>query len=120
PGIGCPVIASLAWADAVLIVTAPTLSGQSDLRRVAALARHFGITAYVCVNKWDINHEIARAVEAECSTDGLRFMGRIPYDAAVPRSIVQGRPLVETGDGPAAAAVRKLWTTLAAELNAAD
>ncbi|NQT85798.1 4Fe-4S binding protein, partial [bacterium] len=37
PGIGCPVIASLAGADAALIVTEPTLSGKSDLLRVARL-----------------------------------------------------------------------------------
>jgi MinD superfamily P-loop ATPase len=112
PGIGCPVIASLAGADAVLIVSEPTLSGQSDLRRVAQLARHFDIPAHVCVNKWDINEETTEQIEAECRQEGWHLAGRIPYDDAVPHAIVAGQPLVERSDGPAAKAVRKLWDAL--------
>lgn len=51
PGIGCPVIASITGATAVLIVTEPTLSGEHDLLRVFSLARHFDLPTYVCVNK---------------------------------------------------------------------
>ncbi len=113
PGIGCPVIASLAGADAVLIVSEPTLSGKSDLGRVARLAAHFSIPALVCVNKWDINEALTREIEAESEAAGCRIVGRIPYDDAVPRSIVQGVPLVEHDDGPAAQAVRALWHNIA-------
>jgi len=117
PGIGCPVIASLAGADAVLIVTEPTLSGKSDLARVARLAAHFDIPALTCVNKWDINPELADASDAEAAAAGCQAVGRIPYDAAVPRSIVRGVPLVEFDDGPAAQAVRAVWQAVAAALN---
>ena len=113
PGIGCPVIASLAGAHCVLIVTEPTLSGKSDMERVARLARHFDIPALVCVNKWDINEAIARDIELQCDAGGQRLVGRIPYDPAVPRSIVDGVPLVEDGDGPAARALRELWQRVA-------
>ena len=119
PGIGCPVIASLAGADCVLIVTEPTLSGQSDMGRVARLAAHFGIPALVCVNKWDINEAVTAEIEAEAQTNGCRSVGRIPHDAAVPRSIVRGQPLVDCDDGPAAQAVRKLWHNVASALTAA-
>ena len=54
PGIGCPVIASMGGADMVLVVTEPTVSGEHDLGRVLALAKHFDIMASVCVNKWDL------------------------------------------------------------------
>ena len=113
PGIGCPVIASLAGADRVLIVTEPTLSGKSDMTRVAALADFFQIPALVCVNKWDINEDVAHDIEATCQAGGYKLVGRVPYDAEVPRSIVEGVPLVEYGDGPAAQAVRALWITVA-------
>jgi len=112
PGIGCPVIASLAGADAVLVVTEPTLSGKSDMERVASLAAHFAIPTLVCVNKWDINEDLTREIEAYCSNGGPRLAGRIPYDPAVPRSIVAGEPLTEHSDGPAACAVRELWNTV--------
>ncbi len=114
PGIGCPVIASLAGANAILIVTEPTLSGKSDMGRVARLAAHFSIPALVCVNKWDINEGLTAEIEAESRSGGYRLAGRIPYDPAVPRSIVEGVPLVETDAGPAAQAVRTLWQTVAA------
>ena len=114
PGIGCPVIASLAGASAVLIVTEPTLSGKSDMSRVARLAAHFQIPALVCVNKWDINEGITEEIEAEAKAGGYRVVGRVPYDPAVPRSIVEGVPLVESDDGPAAQAIRALWHTVAA------
>jgi MinD superfamily P-loop ATPase len=113
PGIGCPVIASLAGASAVLIVTEPTLSGKSDLGRVARLAAHFSIPTLVCVNKWDINEALTREIEAESEAGGCRIVRRIPYDNAVPRSIVQGVPLVESDDGPASRAVRALWDAIA-------
>jgi len=114
PGIGCPVIASLAGADAVLIVAEPTLSGKSDMGRVARLASHFQILALVCVNKWDINEGITGEIEAEAAAGGYRVLGRVPYDPAVPRSIVEGVPLVEADNGPAAEAVRTLWHSVAA------
>ena len=41
PGVGCPVIASVGGATAVLIVTEPTVSGVHDMQRVAQLAAHF-------------------------------------------------------------------------------
>ncbi len=113
PGIGCPVIASLAGADCVLIVTEPTLSGKSDLGRVARLAAHFGVPALVCVNKWDINEAITAQIEAESQAGGCHLVGRIPHDAAVPRSIVEGVPLVECDSGPAAQAVRAVWHNVA-------
>jgi len=65
PGIGCPVIASIAGADIALVVTEPTLSGLHDLRRVIDLTRHFGIGTLVCINKWDLNEDIAAQIEAQ-------------------------------------------------------
>ncbi|MFW5837799.1 MAG: 4Fe-4S binding protein, partial [Desulfovibrionaceae bacterium] len=41
PGVGCPVIASLTGADACLVVTEPTKSALSDLKRIIQLTRHF-------------------------------------------------------------------------------
>ena len=41
PGIGCPVIASIGGASALLIVTEPTVSGIHDMKRAIELAAHF-------------------------------------------------------------------------------
>jgi len=55
PGIGCPVIASIAGADMALLVVEPTVAGVHDLERVLGTTRHFGVPALVCLNKADVN-----------------------------------------------------------------
>jgi len=112
PGIGCPVIASVTGATAVLAVTEPTLSGEHDLERVLMLARHFGMTAAVCVNKWDINADATQRIERRAVALGAVIVGRIPYDRAVTDAQVQGKTVVEHGDGPAARGIRQTWEKL--------
>jgi len=110
PGIGCPVIASLAGVDAALAVTEPTPSGLHDLRRVLQVAAHFGVPAAVCVNKWDINPELTEEVEQVAREMGAPPLGRIPFDEAVAASTAEGVPLVEfVANGPARKAVVGLW-----------
>lgn len=112
PGIGCPVIASVTGATAVLAVTEPTLSGEHDLERVLALTQHFGMRATVCVNKWDINPNAAERIERRAAALGAVIVGRIPYDRAVTDAQVQGKTVVEHGDGPAARGIRQTWEKL--------
>ena len=109
PGIGCPVIASITGSDFVLIVTEPTLSGMHDLGRVVDLTKHFGIPAGICVNKWDLNREIASAIEDDAVNRGLTAFGRVRYDRAVTEAQVHRKCIVEHGDSGAAADVRQLW-----------
>jgi MinD superfamily P-loop ATPase len=109
PGIGCPVIASVAGADMVLGVAEPTLSGRHDLERLAGLAVHFGIPMLVCINKADLNTEVAAAIDGWCGTRGIPVVGRIPYSRRFTQAQVQGKSLVELGDGAAARAVREVW-----------
>jgi MinD superfamily P-loop ATPase len=111
PGIGCPVIASVTGASSALAVTEPTVSGEHDLERVLALARHFAIPAAVCVNKWDLNGEMTDRIEAKARRAGVRVVGRIRYDRAVTLAQMQERAVVET-DGPAAEDVRHVWYCL--------
>jgi MinD superfamily P-loop ATPase len=109
PGLGCPVIASVAGADAALIVTEPTLSGVHDAERVGELLRHFGIIAFMCVNKWDINPGIAEAIETAAAESGIESVGRIRYDDAVTRAQIEGLSLVEFAEDGAALDVRNVW-----------
>jgi len=109
PGIGCPVIASVTGATAVLAVTEPTLSGEHDLERVLKLARHFGLRTLVCVNKWDINPEMTEQIEREAAEAGAALAGRVPYDQSVTDAQVNGKTVVEHADGPAARSIRQVW-----------
>lgn len=112
PGVGCPVISSVTGADHVLIVTEPTLSGLHDMDRALELVRGFRIPASVIVNKADINPEVADSIEKRAEESGAKVLGRIPYDSAVIRAMVQCRCVVEESHGPAGTAVRKIWERL--------
>jgi MinD superfamily P-loop ATPase len=111
PGIGCPVIASLTGASQVLVVTEPTVSGEHDLERVLSLARHFQIPAAICVNKFDINEEMAKRIEDRAVSAGATIAGRIRYDASVTRAQIQKKAVVEL-DTPGAADMKQLWKNL--------
>ena len=121
PGTGCPVIASITGADAVVIVTEPTMSGQHDLERVASLARHFAIPFSVIVNKADINKTMADATESWCARNGVPFLGMIPYDRAVTKAQIEGKSVIEhqikcgvdkTGNRDVSQLIAKAWDLL--------
>lgn len=111
PGIGCPVIASVTGATAVLVVTEPSVAGEHDLERVLALTRHFGIPTSVCINKWDINPAMSEQIENKARQSGARVLGRVRYDPAVTKAQIQKRTVVET-DAPCAEDIRNLWKQL--------
>ena len=112
PGIGCPVIASVTGANAVLVVTEPTQSGVHDLERVLNLTNHFNIRTAVCVNKHDLNYQMTDSIEAICADRGVVWAGTIPYDISVTAAMVERKSLVEFDQGPATASVRKVWAKM--------
>ena len=111
PGIGCPVIASITGAALVLAVTEPTVSGEHDLKRVLSLARHFKVPAAVCVNKWDLNPELADGIEAKAREAGALVVGRVRYDRGVTQAQMQGRAVVETA-AASGEDIRRVWAEL--------
>ena len=112
PGIGCPVIASITGSDFVLAVTEPTVSGQHDLERVMELTRHFNIPTAVCVNKCDINPEIAERIERTAGQSGVAVLGKIPYDPAVTQAQLMARSVVEYRDGSLKRHIERLWRSV--------
>jgi len=117
PGVGCPVIASIGGASAVLIVTEPTVSGKHDLERVAQLADHFKVPAMICVNKFDINLELTREIEKYAATKGLPCLGRIPFDPVFTQAMIQAQTVFEyDGQSTVGRAIRSTWQQLAEKL----
>jgi MinD superfamily P-loop ATPase len=112
PGIGCPVIASLAGADLALVVTEPTMSGLHDLERVVELARHFNIQSAVCINKFDLNEDMAESIERRSAELGAQVIGRVPYDIGVTKAQLQRKSVVEYSDGNVAREIKGMWKTL--------
>jgi len=120
PGIGCPVIASITGADLALIVTEPTLSGLHDLARVADLTKHFGIATFVCVNKWDLNKDLASEIETQAGQRGLKVAGKIRYDRAVTEAQIQMKSVVEYHKDGVATDIRQLWAEMSLAMQKLD
>jgi MinD superfamily P-loop ATPase len=112
PGIGCPVISSITGVNIAVIITEPTVSGLSDLKRVAKLAKHFDIPVAVCINKYDINPGVAREIIEYCNDSQIEVLGKIPYDIAFTRAQIQGVSLLEYDKGELSDRVISIWENL--------
>lgn len=92
-GIGCPVIASLKGTDHAVLITEPTPSGFSDLKRVLEVVNHFGVDYSIVINKWDINKEMSRKIEKFA---GWRLIGKISFDKGIFKAVSELKPIMET------------------------
>ncbi|MFB0518064.1 MAG: ATP-binding protein [Acidobacteriota bacterium] len=109
PGIGCPVISSIAGSDLVLIVCEPSLSGIHDMRRAAELAAHFAIPAAVCINKCDINNDVSESIKSYSLENNLQLVGEIPFDTSVIEAMVQRKSIVERSRGSVTHEIENMW-----------
>jgi MinD superfamily P-loop ATPase len=117
PGVGCPVIASIGGAGAVLIVTEPTVSGKHDMERVVQLAAHFKVPAMICVNKFDLNLALTRDIEKYAEDRNIACLGRIPFDPIFTKAMIQAQTIFEyDGQSTVGEAVRGTWRRLAQKL----
>ncbi|ADU62956.1 MAG: ATP-binding protein [Pseudodesulfovibrio sp.] len=118
PGIGCPVISSLAGTDLAVLVTEPTPSGIHDLMRVAELCDGFKVKVGVIINKWDINPGQADAIESYCTGKGYTVISRFPHDRAVTDAMVNRQVLTEYDHGHLADTLKAAWADTLALLDA--
>jgi len=117
PGVGCPVIASVGGASAVLIVAEPTVSGLHDMERVARLAAHFKVPVMVCVNKFDLNFDQTVAIEKLAKENSMTTVGRIPFDPVFTESMVQGQTVLEyVGNSKIRSSIGEIWRNIRTQL----
>jgi len=109
PGIGCPVIASLANTDMAVVIAEPTLSGISDMERVIKLAEHFRIDCVTVINKYDLNPDMSAKIGEVCKDMGVEVVGRIAYDESIPEQLSR---LSFPFKGNAAKAIAEIWNSL--------
>ncbi len=92
-GTGCPVIAALNGIDFAVLITEPTPSGLSDLRRVLQVVDHFNIPFRVVINKWDINKQVTKKIENEFQE---KIIGKISYNKKFFQAIAELKPIMKT------------------------
>ena len=116
PGIGCVVIASITGTDAAVVVSEPTKSGRSDLERVLGVARHFGIPAFVCINKYNLNLEITAEIEDFCRNECIPVIGKIPFDPSIVKALQDFKTPIEAGNSAVTDEILNIWMRLTDEL----
>lgn len=108
PGIGCPVIASITGVDMILLVAEPTISGISDLMRIIDTANHFKVPMVLTINKYDINEDLSKKIEAICREKEIDFVGKIPYDKKAVEAVNKGLTIVDI-DCQAGKSIKKIF-----------
>lgn len=110
PGIGCPVIAAIGGATVLVLIVEPTVSGLHDMERVADLAAHFKVPGMVCINKYDLNMEMTRKIEAFAAERNMKMVGRIGFDSIFIKAMIQGRNVLEEApDSSVAGSIKEIW-----------
>jgi len=117
PGIGCPVIATLTGVSYALIVTEPTVSAIHDMERLIELAGHFEIQTGICVNKCDLNSNMADKIERLAKRHKIPVLARIPYDLEMVKSQIKGVPFTEFSNSDTSKIISQLWQNLLADLS---
>lgn len=107
-GTGCPVIAALNGINFAVLITEPTPSGFSDLKRVLTVVNHFKLPYGVVINKWGINEKISDKIK---NWSQEKFLGKIDYDKRIFQAIAQLEPILTT-DLPAKKQIKKIYDKL--------
>lgn len=96
PGIGCPVIASVAGANYALVITEPTPAARNSLDRIISVLDHFRIPASLVINRFDLNpdyaHEMEEWINKKWKIDVAQM---VPTDDDVLISLSRRIPVVE-------------------------
>ncbi len=112
PGIGCPAISTLSGADMAVIVTEPSRSGMSDLRRILELSNGFRVPLAIVINRYDTNRALSESITDEAKKVGIPVLGLVPFDEAVVLAMARGLSVVEGPDSPASEEIRHIWQRL--------
>ena len=107
-GTGCPVIAALSGANFAILITEPTPSGFSDLKRVLTVVNHFKIPHRIVINKWDINLAESSKIEKWAQD---KLLGKIGYDKRIFQAIAELKPIIKT-DLPVKKEIEEIYTKL--------
>jgi MinD superfamily P-loop ATPase len=96
PGIGCPVIASVAGANYALVVTEPTPAARNSLDRILSVLYYFKIPSSAVINRFDLNLSYARQMIDWIQARWMIPVAQeIPSDASFPLSLSNRTPVVE-------------------------
>lgn len=94
-GIGCPVIASVVGSDHAVLVTEPTPSGLSDMKKALKVLRNFNIPCSIIINKFDINKDNLCKVRDFAGENKINIIAEIPFDRKFAEALTNMVPVIE-------------------------
>ena len=94
-GIGCPVIASVTGTDYAVIVTEPTPSGFSDLKKAIGVVDHFKINKGIIINKYDINPSFVNKLEEYAKENSIKIIAKIHFDKNFVKAMTKMVPIID-------------------------
>ena len=113
PGIGCPVLSTMTGMDKVVIVSEPTLSGLSDLKRIYQVAVSFCKDISVIINKCDVNLHNRDEIKTFCEAMHLPVIAEIPFNRIMVDAQLNCSSIVEYApDSKCAKAVTQAYNTI--------
>lgn len=113
PGIGCPVISSITGVDRVVIVTEPSMSALSDLKRIIRITHKFKIIPQVIINKYDLNSKLTNQIQAFCHLTSTPISGLIPFNKEFIDAMVHCKSIVEWApDSLISREITKCWENI--------
>ena len=92
PGTSCPVIASMAGADFVLLVTEPTPFGLHDLKLAVGAVKILGIPCGLVINRSGIGDDQVRVYAEQ---EDIPILMEIPFDRRIAETYSRGKMIVE-------------------------
>jgi MinD superfamily P-loop ATPase len=95
PGIGCPVVSSLAGANYVVLVTEPSASALHDLKRLVKVIQKVRLKSGMIINKADLDETKRNELKAFAISHQLNLLGEIPFSNAFTEAMLQGKTVVE-------------------------
>ncbi len=113
PGIGCPVIATLANLDYVITICEPTPSALHDLMRVIEVIQQFNIPFGLIVNKSDLQSPFQDDFNKYIKDTEYRILGKIPFDLSIPKAMSYTKTVIDYApDSKASLAIGKIFKNL--------
>ena len=95
PGIGCAVISTITGIDDIVIVSEPSLSGISDMKRAIEVALKFTNSIYIIINKYDLDEKNSNDIIDYCNSIGVKVIAKLEFDKNMVNALVNKKSIIE-------------------------
>jgi len=95
PGIGCAVISTITGVDDIVVVSEPSLSGISDMKRAINVALKFTNNIYVIINKYDLDESNSEDIIKYCNSNNIKVIAKLKFDKNMVDAMINKSSIIE-------------------------